>query len=98
MFFRLWFFIVHFSIATRCNYTILSVVQTYLPACIYLCVCNYIYVYASVSTYIYLRVRATLPYIYTDLCVHLYLTVLVSSCICARDIRVVLIFYERARN
>lgn len=56
MFFRLWFFIVHFAVVTRCNYTILSI-RTNMSAYIYLCVCNYIYVYASVPTYIYLRVR-----------------------------------------
>lgn len=71
MFFRLWFFIVHFSIATRCNYTILSVVQTYLRVSICVYVTIYMYMRACLRISIYVCV---LPYrisIQTYVCIYI---------------------------
>lgn len=71
MFFRPWFFIVHFAIVTRCNYTILSVVQTYLRVsiCVYVTIYMYMRVCLRISTYV-----CVLPYrISIRICVCIYI-------------------------
>lgn len=71
MFFRPWFFIVHFAIVTRCNYTILSVVQTYLRVsiCVYVTIYMYMRVCLRISIYV-----CVLPYrisIRTCVCIYI---------------------------
>lgn len=71
MFFRPRFFIIHFAVVTRCNYTILSVRTTYLRVSI----CVHVTIYKYMRTcYVYLFTCACHPnvYLYGPVCTSIF--------------------------
>lgn len=70
MFFRPWFFIVHFAVVARCNYTILSVRTNLLRVFIYVYVTIYMYMRACLR--ISICVRVSTVYLYVPVCASIF--------------------------